>query len=275
MSKSNNFFPNYIKYNNLLVNDGTNVQSTVNNPQDCINKCSNNPNCQGVNIKKNDQPNVSDDGYNYQTVLPIKCEYINNICYSNTKSPNSDSNFYAKKNNSHLETNVPYILKNNDKCLSIDKNNIIIGSNCNDKKNLMPVTFDTTYNTIKIGSGSDSCLNFDGTKLNLLKCNDFSSGQKFVYENVYNTLRPYDDTTRCVHAKNMTSNGNSNYIFSVDPCEQLIGKNQTTFENYHTHVLSDSIEQFQNKDYSQDMTYYIIYISLLCIIAFLVIISSK
>lgn len=272
MSNSDNTFSNYIKYDNLVLNDGTNAQETVNNENDCINKCSNNPNCQGVNIRKNNQNQISEDGYNYQNVLPVKCEYINNICYSNTKNKNNDSNFYAKKNNLHLENNTPYLLKNNNICLSVSNNNIVGGSSCNNIKNPTPVLFDTTHNTIKIGTKGDTCLNFDNNNLNLLKCNTFSPNQKFIYENVYNTLRPYNDTTQCVNAKKLN---NGTYKFSTDPCGQLTTKNETKFENYHNYISDDSIEHFKNKDYSTDMTYYIIYITLLCMIAFLVIVSSK
>lgn len=276
MTNSNYSFSNYIKYDNLVLNDGTNLQDTVNNENDCFNKCSDNPNCQGVNIIKNNQNKVSEDGYNYQNVLPLKCEYINNICYSNTKNKNTNSTFYAKKNNLHLENNTPYILKNNNICLSLNNNNNMIGgSSCDNIKNITPVLFDTSHDTIKIDIKGDTCLNFDNNNLNLLKCNTFSPNQKFIYDNVYNTLRPYNDTTQCVNAKEIINNGITNYKFSTDPCKELISKNDTKFENYHSYISDDSIEYFQNKDYSTDMTYYIIYITLLCMIAFLVIISSK
>jgi len=275
MNNSNNILSNYVKYNNLLLNDGTNKKETVNLKTDCINKCSNNPNCQGVNIITNNVQNqVNTDGYNYQNVPQITCQYVSNICYSNTKNENANSTLYAKKNNSHLENNVPYLLKNNNVCLST-KNNNLGATNCNDINNVTPVLVNTDSNIIKVGMKGDICLNYDNNgNLNLDKCNTFNPNHKFIYENVYNTLRPYNDSSQCVNTTKITNNGNTNYKYITVPCTQSSSQNNVTFENYHN-TIADNIEHFQNKDYSTDMMYYVIYITLLCMIAFLVIISSK
>ena len=259
----------YIKYDNLLLNDGTDKQEMANSGYNCITKCSNDPNCQGVNIIMNNvKNNIHEDGYNYQNIPPVTCEYVNNICYSNTKSENDNSIFYAKKN-LHLENNVPHLLKNNNICLSVKNNNLVGNSNCNDTTNLTPVFFEKGF--IKVGTEGDNCINVHNGNLNLSKCNSFLPNGKFVYENVYNTLRPYSDTTQCISTY---GDKNQNYFY-ITPFEQSSDKCNITFENYHAGIQDDNIESFQNTDYSTDMTYYIIYMTLLCMIAFLVIISSK
>lgn len=277
MSNSNNILSNYIKYDGLFLNDGNNKKEIVNSEQICINNCFHNPNCQGVNIDtNNNKPEVSADGYTYKIIPPVTCEYVSNICYSNTQTNDNNSSFYGKKNNQHLENNIPYLLKNNNICLSLKNNNSVIeGSACNDFINLSPIFFDVNTNIIKIGTEGDVCLNYNNSnkKLHLTKCNTFNPGQKFVYDNIYKTLRPYNDSTHCVNVTN--SNNNTNYHYSVMPCTKPTSENNIIFDNYYIKTSEDGIEYFQNNDYSIDMTYYVIYISLLCIIAFLVIISSK
>jgi hypothetical protein len=271
----NNSTSDYIKYNNLLLADGSNKQQLTNDQEVCINSCYANPNCRGVNIVKNvGQNEVSADGYNYKTVPKITCEYVDNICYSNSKQENINSTFYAKKNNLQFENGTPFLLKNNGVCLSVKQsgNNQVLGSTKCKNKDVTPVLFDTEADTIKVGSEGDNCFKYSGEQLQLSKCNTYDTNQKFVYDHVYKTLRPTIDTTKCI----VTSGEADSYNFNIGKadCKPAV-ESKTIFENYYKNVSNDDIEHFQNKDYSTDMTYYIIYVIALCIIAFLVIVLSK
>jgi hypothetical protein len=267
----------YIKYDNLILNDGTNIQDLTNNPIDCITKCVNNPNCQGLNIIKNVNPEeITTNGYNYQTIPKATCEYISNINYSNSKTENINAKFYAKINNLAFENNVPYLLDIGNKCLSLQKkpdgSMAFNAVSCNDYDKLTPVYFNTASDTIKVGTDGNNCLKYstDGTP-QLVKCNDYDNSQKFIYDYVYKSLRPFNDTTKC-----LWKNGDENLVFFDsgvivnDPTLSHV----TTFQNYYKPDKDDNIEYFE-KDYTVDMTYYIIYMILLCLIFYLVIIISS
>lgn len=266
----------YIKYDSLLLNDGSGKKDLTNDPSTCIKSCLNNPNCRGVNIVNNvGQNEVSTDGYNYQNVPKVTCEYVDNVCYSNAKENNSNSTFYAKKHNLHFENNVPYLLKNNGRCLSVTNSQsgpVLNASDCNDSSKVTPVFFDTVVDTIKVGTDGDVCLKYGNDQIQLQKCNTFDESQKFIYDHVYNTLRPNSDTTKCL----VTSKGEDGYKFGIGQCDwQPPPESNTTFENYYKpDPTEDYIEYFEN-DYSVDMRYYIIYMILLCMIAYLVIVSSS
>jgi hypothetical protein len=267
-----NVLSDYIKYNNLLLDDGTKKTSMSNTGIDCITNCTLEPNCQGVNIIKNEiKSNEDNDGYNYTTKPQFKCQYVNNICYSNTKSENKNGSFFYKKTNSHLESNVPLTLKENNLCLSA-KNNILDAVNCNNLQDITPVFINTENNSIKVGSEGDYCISHDtNSGINLNKCNTWNSNQKFVYENIYNTLRPYDDTTKCVNIEKINNGTKPQYKFVADSCSKSNQSPIINFENYHV----ENMEHFENYDYSVDMVYYIIYTTMLCMIAILVIFASK
>jgi len=276
-----NSFTDYIQYDNLVLNDGSNNQELTNVPAECVTSCINNPDCRGLNIILNTNENeVSTDGYNYQNVPKVTCEYVSNICYSNTKSENPNSKFFAKKHNLEFENNTPYLLKNNGVCLSVKSDNkgnpTFIGVDCNDSSKVSPVSFDTTADTIQVSTDSGLCLSYTSDAgLKLLKCNIWDQNQKFIYDHVYNTLRPISDTTKCIVTKKTTQNdGSPLYTFSIEAFANPSPSNNTTFENYYKpDPLEDYIEYFDN-DYSVDMGYYIIYMIFLLMIAYQVIMSS-
>jgi hypothetical protein len=282
----NNSFNSYIQYDNLLLNDGSNKQQSTNVPSECITKCVNDPNCRGVNVILNTGQNeVSSDGYTYQDAPKATCEYVSNICYSNSKTPNPNSKFFAKKHNLHFENNVPYLLKNSGTCLSVqsdpNSNDKLLGVDCNNSDKVSPVYFDTSADTIKIGSDGDACLRYTGSDgLSLLKCNIWDQNQKFIYDHVYNSLRPISDTTQCITTTKSTQpDGTPLYTYGVAQCGKPSSSNHTTFENYYKPDPKDDYIEYYNKlhetqDYSLDLTYYTFYMVLLCIIAYLVIVSS-
>ena len=267
----------YIKYDNLVLNDGSNNQDLTNNPVDCVTKCVNDPNCQGLNIIKNvNQEEVTTNGYNYQSPPKAICEYVSNINYSNSKTENTNAKFYAKKNNLAFENNVPYLLDIGNECLSLQKNSngsiVFNAVSCNDYDKLTPVYFDTSSDTIKVGTDDTVCLKYtDDGAPQLVKCNYFDDSQKFIYDHVYKTLRPLNNTDKCLWkdpTKNLVFYDCSNVY--TDPS---ISKT-TTFQNYYKPTKDDDIEYFK-KDYTIDMTYYIIYMIFLCIIFYLVIVMSS
>lgn len=270
----------YITYPELVVNDGTGLQDLTNTPMDCVNKCIKNPNCKGLNIiTSTGSDEVTTDSYNYQSIPSSTCEYVSNISYSNALSENSNSTFYAKKNNLAFEGNTPYLLNTGNECLALQKNNDgtinFKTSSCNDYDNLTPVYFNTASDTIKIGEESNSCLKrYDSSALtqnSLVKCNDFDNSQKFIYDHVYKTLRPLELTDQC-----LWRDCNGVYVFAnCDlPNAPACMSKTTTFENYYKPEKDDFVEYFQ-QDYTVDMTYYIIYMILLLMIFYLVIVSSQ
>lgn len=263
----------YIQYDNLILNDGTNIEELTDTPINCVTKCINNPNCQGLNIIKNvNQEEITADGYNYQILPTATCEYVSNINYSNSKTENPNAKFYAKKNNLAFENNTPYLLDINNECLSLQKNkNGTFGFktiSCNDYTNLTPVYFNTLSDSIKIGK---NCLKYDGQNNPVLaKCNDNDNKQKFIYDHVYKSLRPLSDTTTCL------SKSPSGDI-TFQECNQTVNKPSTTqttiFKNYYRPDNDDYIEYFE-KDYTIDMMYYFTYVGLLMIIFYLVVVIS-
>jgi hypothetical protein len=273
-----NGLDSYITYNNLQLNDGTNLQDLTNNGLDCVNKCIKNPNCKGLNILQNTgQQEVTSDGYNYEQTPSVTCEYVSNIAYSNSKVENENSTFYAKKNNLAFEKNTPYLLNTGNECLSVQKNKDgslnLKGISCNDYDNLTPVYFNTDSDTIKVGEEGNNCLKYYNASAmdnnSLQKCNDFDNSQKFIYDHVFKTLRPFNDTSKCLYR-----DSNGTYVISDCAINDLAVNKTTTFENYYKPGKDDFIEYFQ-QDYSVNMGYYIIYMILLLMICYLVIISSK
>jgi hypothetical protein len=266
----------YIQYDNLVLNDGSNNQELTNTPVKCIIKCLNNPNCQGLNIIKNVNQEKIINGNNYQTLPAATCEYVNNICYSNSKTENTNAKFYAKKNNLAFENNVPYLLDIGNECLSIqqNKNDIIEfkAISCNDYNKLTPVYIDNVNDTIKVSNEDNTCLQFNGDGVpHLSKCNDYDNSQKFIYDHVYKSLRPLNDTTKC-----LLKNSN-NELFFADcnlKAENPTITKTTTFQNYYRPDSDDNIEYFEH-DYSVDMRYYIIYMIFLLVIIYLVIVISS
>ena len=275
----NNSFSDYIQYDNLVLNDGSNKQELTNVPLDCVTSCINNPNCRGLNIIMNTGENeVSVDGYNYQDTPKVTCEYVSNICYSNTQTTNPNSKFFAKKNNLHFENNTPYLLKNNGVCLTgATSRGSYVGWDCNEASIVEPVVFDTANDMISLQNDPNRCLaTTNNNEFIFDNCNVWDSKQKFIYDHVYNTLRPLNDTTQCVTTTNIPQgDGSPLYHFGMAPCGNPTPENNTTFENYYKpDPKEDNIEYFEN-DYSVDMGYYIVYMILLCMIAYLVIVSSS
>jgi hypothetical protein len=200
------------------------------------------------------------------------CEYVNNISYSNSKINNPNAKFYAKKNNLVFENNVPYLLNTGNECLSIQPHGkfLFTSSDCNDSKKTTPVYFNTSTDTIRVGTEGDVCLKYDGLAgPQLQKCNDFDNSQKFIYDHVNKSLRPFNDTTKCMWR-------DKNGIRGFDDCNTTFpdGSNVTTFENYYIPNKDDDIEYFE-QDYTVNMVYYILYMILLIIIFYLVILLSS
>jgi hypothetical protein len=270
----------YISYPNLLVNDGTGIQDLTNNAWICVNKCKSNPNCRGLNIIQNiPQEEVTTDGYNYEQSPNIACEYVSNISYSNSRVENENSTFYAKKNNLAFENNTPYLLNTGNECLSLQKKKDgtldFKSTFCNDYDKLTPVYFNTASDTIKIGQEGNNCLKYYNDsgmdQNNLQKCNDYDNSQKFIYDHVLKSLRPFNDTTKC-----LWRDANGLYVFAdcILPNANNNMSKTTTFENYYKPEKDDYVEYFQ-QDYTVDLRYYILYMILLLMILYLMVVSSK
>lgn len=264
----------YIQYDNLVLNDGTNIQELTDTPINCITKCVNNPNCQGLNIIKNtNQEQITTNGYNYQTLPAATCEYVSNINYSNSKTENPNAKFYAKKNNLVFENDVPYLLDINNKCLSLqkDKNGKVLfnTTSCNDYQNVTPVYFNSESDMIKI---NNNCLKHDAYgNMSLAKCNVYDNSHRFIYDHIYKSLRPLSNTATC-----LTKDSSGSLSFTT--CNQKVyvpsTTQTTTFQNYYEPDSDDYVEYFEN-DYTVDMKYYFIYVILLLVIFFLVIVISS
>ena len=272
-----NAYSDYIKYDNLLLTDGSNKQETTNRPLNCAQECVNDPNCRGVNIIMNTE-NKDADGYDYEDTKKVTCEYVNNICYSNTQTTNPNSTFLAKKYNLHFENNTPYLLKNNGVCLTnATSRGSYVGWDCNGAM-AQPLLFGKDNDMISLKNDPNRCLatDNDNSSLTFANCNEWNSSQKFIYDHVYHALRPLSDTTKCVTTTNIPQDdGSPLYHFGIAPCDNPTPENNTIFENYYiTDPKEDNIEYFEN-DYSVDMGYYITYMILLCMIAYLVIVSSS
>jgi hypothetical protein len=253
---------NYIKHNNIIINDGSNNQETVKNNNICLINCSNDPNCQGVNIIQDNDKNTINDGYNYKSKPIIKCEYVNNISYSNSIEKNNNSNFYAKKNNIIYENNTPYLLKINNQCITLNNPSKIITTSCD---NLTPVFLKND----SIKDNNNNCLTVNNNILENNKCNSYNNKQKFAFDNIYKTIRPINDLDMCI-----TKNSN-NDEFIISNCD--IKNNILTFENFYksfTPNTNDFIEHFEHNK-SFNLNYYIIYLLLLLIIYYLIIIISS
>jgi len=271
----------YISYPNLVVNDGTGIQDLTNNAWTCVNKCKSNPNCKGLNIIQNiPQEEVTTDGYNYEQTPTTACEYVSNISYSNSLVKNENSTFYAKKNNLAFENNTPYLLNTGNECLSLQKKTDgtldFKSISCKDYDNVTPVYFNTASDTIRVGDEGNNCLTYYDSLImsngSLQKCNDYASNQKFIYDHVFKSLRPIDNTTQCLWKDN---NGD----FIITDCDRpynpkMTMSKTTTFENYYKPEKDDYIEYFQ-KDYSVDLRHYILYMILLLMILYLMVVSSK
>jgi hypothetical protein len=269
----------YIKYPNLLVTDGIGKLELTNGVEDtlnCVDKCLKDPNCSGLNLIQNiPQEEVTTDGYNYEQTPTTACELVNNISYSNSRVENENSTFYAKKYNLAFENNTPYLLNTGNECLSLtknaDKSLAFSTTSCNDYNNITPVYFNTASDTIKVGQEGNYCLNYNGPgDLNLVLCNDYNDNQKFIYDHVFKSLRPIDDTDKCIWRQN-------NKLIYDDCNIANPDKNMsktTTFENYYKPEKDDYIEYFE-QDYSVDLRYYILYMILLLMILYLMILSSK
>lgn len=268
--KSNSINKNstFIEHNNVFIDDGTNKQNLTSTPIDCVKQCYDDPNCKGLNIIKN----FPDSLY--------KCSYVENISYSNSKNSDENSKFFSKIEpwNTNGLNYGEYILETNSECMGVDTNfaNSLVyldnSNNSNDKNNKCGKIRINKDDTIQLMEPDNNlCLQISDpsksteTKIFLYPCNTYNPLQKFIYENVGNSLRPQIDTSLSV-----TNVDGEMKIKKYEPDNKTI----TYFQNYVSLALnSDNIEYFSNN--STPTNYFIIYVIMLILIYTLVIIIGK
>lgn len=222
---------NFLSYDNVIINN--NFKSTnyfSNNKSNCLDNCLKNNNCYGINITnpicdKNNKFNdcvsenlpIGIDNITPDDLLKYKCENITNVntnvntnintnvntniktdfnvnvCKNNTA--NIKKEFANKINNDIL--NNQYYLKINDVYIGISKKlNQIYLIPAKDISSASLFKFNSNGNIIE--TKTNKCVQKNGDFLILQDCvynDDDNNEQKFIYENIFNTIRPQSNTS--------------------------------------------------------------------------------
>ena len=252
------------------------------NVNDCLNACTLENNCQGLNITNpycnseqetmaqcaSQFKSTSINNINLENNNPYKynCKILKNINSTNSLTHSENVNSYIKnKYTSQFEkiTGSAFYLETNGKYLGIEEkfDNLFVVS-VPDKKFASKFIFGPDNNIIE--STSKKCLKTNGEYIILADCVQDDPAQKFIYENKFNTIRPTDiedlnivNGTVCLSLSLNTQPNTENYPndnrIVLEKCinaeKQRINyesdtdsQTDTTKENFFTSIKLDPID---------------------------------
>lgn len=203
---------NFLQYRQTGINDNPNEKIIYNNDiKVCLNECVSNDECDGITISNpkcnknitfskcissfNDIDILNSDPEN---LYKYKCKFLSNIndtnqVYFSEEKKSYIKNEYINMLNAKIDTSKYYYLKIDDKYLAIsDKhdNILLVSSNSIDKASLFK--FNSDGNIIELKTSK--CLETNGNYIILTDCDVNLDTQKFIYENKFNSIRPFSSS---------------------------------------------------------------------------------
>lgn len=246
---------NYVYYDNTLIyNTYKPTRIKTNNINDCISECKY-PTCKGIDIYK---PNCNNKIYcdNNSKLNNFNCDLITDVNKTNLVKHHLNTISIINKSNFNLHNleNHTFNIKtnNNNKCINFDNNNIAkIHTSCAEFKTNNNNQF-FTYNN---NNNDKKCLSVNGLHVNLTDC-DNNDNQSFIYDTIFNTIRPSHNTNMC-----LTHN---NDIITIDKCSNANINNEQIF---NLSKLKSNIDTFNNiDDYTNYDLIFIIFIILILLL---------
>jgi len=273
---------NYLVYNNISIEDGSkNSIIFGENKSNCIQKCSTEQNCLGLDIInpicKNSstyseclQENTNDgiSKITPENFNKYNCKILNNINNTNYVL-NSDNTSYIKNQYADLKSslkNSVYYLMIKDMYLSVNNqsNQIFLVGN-NDIKLASLFKFNSNGNIIEVKT--NKCLQTNGTNLILTNCDSNNTNQEFIYENKLKTIRPVSNTLD----NNLCFTLDSSQSIKLEQCtndknQSIITESENNIDNFDVDIDDMSINSFKNFSMCSNPTYQIIVNVILCCI---------
>ena len=262
----------FLKYNNIVFDDGFNHNMFNKNKEECINECLSDKNCLGLNIY---DPECNKNLYswdeclnkftkiginkNIDNIKKYKCKIINNIDNSN-KIYNSENNVSVVKNKYVNFYNKDildkyYYLKIENKYLGINyefDNLFLVSIDNIDLASLFK--FNSSGNIIE--KNTNKCLTVNGKYIILNDCDDYDENQNFIYENKFNTITHQKEITNKQYCLTLTDHKNKR-IF-LEECSY--GNNNNHHINFNQKITNEMIdiekeqEQEQEQEKQNDVT---------------------
>ena len=247
---------NYLRYNNTSINDNSKNSSFFGlNEQDCIQKCSNDSNCLGLNITNpicNNsydyteciKKNYTDTGISNNKPINLNqynCVILNDINDANTVLSSTNNTSYIKNKNANnipslASSNTNYYLIIGDMYLSINNelnHMFLVGQD--QIENASTFYFNSNGNIIE--SKTNKCLQTNGDYLILTNCTQNNTSQEFIFENKLNTIRPLANTN------------NNSLCFTLDSSQRIILQecNYNNKNNQSVKFNNNTIENFNSE----------------------------
>jgi hypothetical protein len=227
----------YIYYNDTVIYD-TNKPKRIktNNINNCLSECTT-PYCKGMNIYK---ANCNNKIYcdNDSRLQNFNCDIINNIDKTNIIKNENNTVSLIDKSNFTLDKTDPFNIKMiDDKCLNFDKNNIgNLQSSCiNFKSDKNKIYTDVKQNPTS-SIIEKKCISVNGNQISLVNCNDNDKEQSFIYEPIFNTIRPYNNTNLCLT--------NDNNVINLTDC---INSKENINQKFNlSNIIPAKIDTFNN-----------------------------
>ena len=257
---------NYLIYNFVNIEDSlTSKNIFLKNKEDCLNICTSETNCQGVNITnpKCENSNIQDEcvksnmnngisSIKPENLTEYNCKFLKNINNTNYVTNSENNNSFIKKQYGNNLNNIPlnqkYFLKINDKYIGIDsKKNQIFLVTFNDISSASIFQFNKNSNIIE--TKSNKCIQINGDYLVLKDCIQDNMSQEFIYENKSNTIRPLDDN----FSKNLCfsiDNQNTSNNIILEECNYAYNKNQ--FIETETESETDIDSNYVKENFESD-----------------------
>lgn len=201
---------NYLLYNNVDIRDSPEPNFIFSSDKTkCVNTCTSQSNCQGVNIlnpicNNNDNNDILQECINFNMnngitnktsddLTKFNCKFLNNINNTNYVLNSDNNTTFVKKqyanNIDNINLGKKYYMKINDKYVGINnKNNQDFLVFVDDISFASIFQFDKNGNIIE--TKSNKCVQVNGIYLILEDCIQDNLSQQFIYENKSNTIRP-------------------------------------------------------------------------------------
>lgn len=260
---------NYLLYNNVNIEDIANPHYIyVKDKNECVNLCSSENNCQGVNIEK---PTMNDE-INNNIIKPnnltkLKCKFIKNLNNSNYIIESENNTTLIKKDylniSDILDINKEYHLKINGHYVGIEnKNNqlflVLIDE---DNLNITKSIFKFNHNGNIIDTQYNKCIQTNGNYLILQDYIPDNPAQEFIFENKTNTLRPKTNQFRntykddyCLDIKfenivmDICDYKNKNQYIDIEPISEIK-------EEFKSDVEIDELEKLTKINFCSNIIY--------------------
>lgn len=263
---------NYLLYNNVNIEDVANPQYiNIKDKKECIDLCSSETNCQGVNIEK--------------TIMnEEKCKLIKNLNNSNHITESESNTTLIKKENLNifdvLDINKEYHLKINGYYIGIENknNHLFLELITDNNPNITKATFKFNPNGNIFATQYDKCIQANGNFLILQDYIPDDPTQEFIFENKTNTIRPKsnrfpnnfcntfrDDFCLDVKLENIVMNlcdyKNKNQYIDIEPINEITEElklNQELKEDFKTDLEIAQLEKLKKINFCSNIVYKII-----------------